>query len=72
MANRTSFVIAHRLGTIRNADQILVMHHGEIVERGNHEELLDLGGVYARLCLIQDMEEDDKGGVQKRTARNPE
>ena len=56
MANRTSFVIAHRLNTIRNADQILVMHHGEIIERGTHPELLDLKGMYAKLSLIQNVE----------------
>lgn len=56
MANRTSFVIAHRLSTVRNADQILVIRHGEIVERGRHEDLLNLGGIYAKLCLIQNME----------------
>ena len=48
-ANRTSFVIAHRLSTIRNADKICVLHHGELVEQGTHEELLEKGGRYARL-----------------------
>jgi ABC-type multidrug transport system fused ATPase/permease subunit len=53
MANRTSFVIAHRLSTIRRADQILVLRQGEIIERGNHDELLERNGLYARLARIQ-------------------
>ncbi len=48
-ANRTSFVIAHRLSTIRNADLICVLSHGELVERGTHEELLEMNGHYAKL-----------------------
>jgi ATP-binding cassette subfamily B protein len=50
MAERTSFVIAHRLSTVRHADQILVMDRGRIVERGKHEDLLAAGGRYAKLC----------------------
>jgi ABC-type multidrug transport system fused ATPase/permease subunit len=53
MSNRTSFVIAHRLSTIRKADQILVMRHGEIVERGNHEILIEANGLYCKLARIQ-------------------
>ncbi len=53
MAGRTSFVIAHRLSTIRDADLILVMRDGDIVEQGNHEELLAKGGFYAELYNSQ-------------------
>ena len=53
MKGRTSFVIAHRLSTIKDADVILVMKDGDIVEQGNHEELLAKGGFYADLYNSQ-------------------
>ncbi len=53
MQGRTSLVIAHRLSTIRTADRIIVLHHGELREEGAHQELLDAGGIYARLHELQ-------------------
>ena len=49
MQGRTTFVIAHRLSTVRNADQIIVLDHGHIIEQGNHEQLLALKGKYYQL-----------------------
>jgi ATP-binding cassette, subfamily B, heavy metal transporter len=56
-ANRTTLVIAHRLSTIVEADEILVIEQGRVVERGNHRELLQRRGVYARMWLLQQQEE---------------
>ena len=53
MAGRTSMVIAHRLSTVKGADRIVVLHHGELAEEGSHEELLEAGGLYARLHELQ-------------------
>lgn len=54
MQNRTCFVIAHRLGTIRHATKIIVLHKGKIIERGSHDELVASGGFYSALLKIQD------------------
>ena len=59
MKNRTSFIIAHRLSTIRDADHILVMNHGDIIEQGTHETLLEKGGFYANLYNSQFSEEEE-------------
>jgi ATP-binding cassette subfamily B protein len=53
MENRTSFIIAHRLSTIRNADVILVMKDGDIIEQGNHDELIAQNGFYSELYNSQ-------------------
>lgn len=59
MKNRTTFVIAHRLSTIENADVIMVMDKGEIIESGSHKELLAKGGAYAQLHAMQFSENDE-------------
>ncbi|ABY93883.1 MULTISPECIES: ABC transporter ATP-binding protein [Thermoanaerobacter] len=59
MKGRTSFIIVHRLSTIRDADLILVMNHGDIVEQGTHEELLKKGGFYASLYNSQFEKEEE-------------
>lgn len=63
LAGRTSFVVAHRLSTIRSADQILVVERGRIVERGRHTELLRRGGVYAALHDLLGSDQTTRAGV---------
>ena len=62
MAGRTTFMIAHRLSTILHADQILVIEKGEVVERGTHDQLVELNGVYGHLYRIQTRGLERKAG----------
>jgi ATP-binding cassette subfamily B protein/subfamily B ATP-binding cassette protein MsbA len=64
MKGRTTFIIAHRLSTIRDADQIVVLQEGRIAEAGSHDELLQQGGVYARLYQTQTRRRDLRNGLE--------
>ena len=64
--NRTTLVIAHRLSTIVGADQILVLDHGRIVERGTHAELLAHSGAYARMWALQQQERPADSPAEER------
>ncbi|MCL4147258.1 UNVERIFIED_CONTAM: hypothetical protein GTU68_008329 [Idotea baltica] len=66
MIGRTVLVIAHRLATVRHADQILVLSQGKVVERGNHEELFKLGKIYTKLCKLQFL---DESGENEKIAK---
>jgi subfamily B ATP-binding cassette protein MsbA len=72
MKGRTSFVIAHRLATVRHADQIHVIQDGVVVESGNHEVLLARGGEYARFCRLQFAGEKQPGSPAALPAAPPE
>ncbi|KAL0942751.1 multidrug resistance protein 3 (p glycoprotein 3) [Colletotrichum truncatum] len=70
--NRTTIVIAHKLATIRNADNIVVMNKGHIVEQGTHESLIKAEGTYARLVQIQDLTVKEKDATQKEQTESIE
>jgi ATP-binding cassette subfamily B protein len=65
---RTTLVIAHRLSTVMDADQILVLSHGRIVERGTHRQLLDAQGEYARMWALQQQRAQAEAVLEKAAA----
>lgn len=71
LEGRTTIAVAHRLSTIVGADEILVLHYGEIVERGSHRALLDYGGLYERLWLLQSGEQPEGNAVAEAVLAAP-
>jgi ABC-type multidrug transport system fused ATPase/permease subunit len=69
MRNRTCLMIAHRLSTIRNADRIIVLHHGEVREIGSHAELMEKQGIYYRLYQLQYEREELKVLTQEYASK---
>ncbi|MDX1496805.1 MAG: ATP-binding cassette domain-containing protein [Salinisphaeraceae bacterium] len=67
-ANRTTLVIAHRLSTVVDADNILVLDQGQVVEQGRHAELISAGGTYARLWALQ--QQDDREAITTHNSQN--
>ena len=67
--NRTTFIIAHRLSTVKHADQLIVLNKGNIVERGTHEELVEKDGLYAKMYQSQ-MREEYTHEVLKNSKEN--
>jgi ABC-type multidrug transport system fused ATPase/permease subunit len=61
-SDRTTLIIAHRLSTIQDCDKIAVMHKGQVVEQGTHDELIRMGGRYVELLKMQEFSDDNGDG----------
>jgi ABC-type multidrug transport system fused ATPase/permease subunit len=62
-SDRTTVIIAHRLSTVQDCDELIVMHHGRVVERGTHEELIRMGGRYTELLKLQEATEENSPDI---------
>ncbi len=66
MKGRTVIIIAHRLSTVRNADKVMVISQGSLVEEGTHQKLCEMDGIYKRLVLRQLVEKDSNNFTQEQ------